>query len=263
MSPGLVEKVLLGVLAGFPLFFGGLGCLIAGILARRLVRVLGSTARVRRVVAVFGLVLAGIMIVLSSRLQSPTLAMLAMGAASFANDLVMPGAWGACMDVGGKYAGSLVGQHEHDGQLWRHVRSHDRALHPEIQRRRLERRLLGVRRGVLGGALAWCFIDPVTPLDSRRTIAVATRDAERLDARESEVTVRDVACTICGCVCDDLAVTVRDKRIVGVQPGCPLAEPWFLSLGRLRRPGPRPWHAGAAGRGARPPRTCCGNRVRR
>jgi formylmethanofuran dehydrogenase subunit B len=47
----------------------------------------------------------------------------------------------------------------------------------------------------------------------------------------SEVTVRDVACTICGCVCDDLTVSIRDNRIVGVQPSCPLAEPWFLALG--------------------------------
>jgi ACS family glucarate transporter-like MFS transporter len=32
-----------------------------------------------------------------------------MGLASFANDLVMPGAWGACMDVGGRFAGTLSG----------------------------------------------------------------------------------------------------------------------------------------------------------
>jgi len=32
-----------------------------------------------------------------------------MGFASFCNDLVMPGSWGACMDVGGKYAGTLSG----------------------------------------------------------------------------------------------------------------------------------------------------------
>jgi formylmethanofuran dehydrogenase subunit B len=48
---------------------------------------------------------------------------------------------------------------------------------------------------------------------------------------DSEVTVRDVACTVCGCVCDDLTLTVRDNRIVRVQPGCPLAEPWFFALG--------------------------------
>ena len=49
------------------------------------------------------------MLLLSSRLESAAWAMLAMGFASFANDLVMPGAWGACMDVGGKSAGTLSG----------------------------------------------------------------------------------------------------------------------------------------------------------
>ena len=49
---------------------------------------------------------------------------------------------------------------------------------------------------------------------------------------DTEFTVPDVACTLCGCVCDDLTVSVRDRRVVGVQPNCPLAEPWFLSLGK-------------------------------
>ena len=34
---------------------------------------------------------------------------LAIGMASFSNDLVMPGAWSAAMDIGGKYAGTLSG----------------------------------------------------------------------------------------------------------------------------------------------------------
>ena len=32
-----------------------------------------------------------------------------MGLASFFNDLVMPGAWATCMDVGGAYAGTVSG----------------------------------------------------------------------------------------------------------------------------------------------------------
>jgi nitrate/nitrite transporter NarK len=32
-----------------------------------------------------------------------------MGLASFFNDLVMPGAWATCMDIGGKYAGTVAG----------------------------------------------------------------------------------------------------------------------------------------------------------
>lgn len=41
--------------------------------------------------------------------------------------------------------------------------------------------------------------------------------------------VENVACTACGCVCDDLRITVDGDRIVAVGPPCALAEPWFLS----------------------------------
>jgi formylmethanofuran dehydrogenase subunit B len=40
----------------------------------------------------------------------------------------------------------------------------------------------------------------------------------------------DVACTVCGCVCDDLRVTVSGDRISHVEGACRLAEPWFASL---------------------------------
>jgi formylmethanofuran dehydrogenase subunit B len=41
--------------------------------------------------------------------------------------------------------------------------------------------------------------------------------------------ISDVACTVCGCVCDDLTVTVDGGRIVQADGACFLAEPWFLS----------------------------------
>ena len=37
----------------------------------------------------------------------------------------------------------------------------------------------------------------------------------------------DVACTVCGCVCDDLTVTVKGGRVVAAENACVLAEPWF------------------------------------
>ena len=43
-----------------------------------------------------------------------------------------------------------------------------------------------------------------------------------------EQVIADVACTVCGCVCDDLRVHVRGGRIVRADGACRLAEPWFL-----------------------------------
>lgn len=44
-----------------------------------------------------------------------------------------------------------------------------------------------------------------------------------------EVVTTDVACTVCGCVCDDLTISVRGDRIVRAERACNLAEPWFLN----------------------------------
>lgn len=41
--------------------------------------------------------------------------------------------------------------------------------------------------------------------------------------------VSDVACTICGCVCDDLRMTIDGGRITKAEGACHLAEPWFLA----------------------------------
>jgi formylmethanofuran dehydrogenase subunit B len=43
-------------------------------------------------------------------------------------------------------------------------------------------------------------------------------------------TFSDVACTVCGCVCDDLTVSFSAGRLVGVERACKLARPWFESL---------------------------------
>lgn len=39
----------------------------------------------------------------------------------------------------------------------------------------------------------------------------------------------DVACTVCGCVCDDLRIAVQHGRIVRAEGACSLAEPWMLA----------------------------------
>ena len=43
-------------------------------------------------------------------------------------------------------------------------------------------------------------------------------------------TFSDVPCTVCGCVCDDLRVTVSGTRISHVERACKLAEPWFAEF---------------------------------
>lgn len=55
------------------------------------------------------------------------------------------------------------------------------------------------------------------------------------DATELKV-ITDVACTVCGCVCDDLEIGVRDGQIESLRGACFLAEPWFKSQATAKRP---------------------------
>jgi ACS family glucarate transporter-like MFS transporter len=97
------------VLAILPLFLGGLGSLFCGFISGPLARWTGSVIMTRRVMACIGFTGATGFLILSTFLRDPLWAMLSIGLASFSNDLVMPGSWGACMDIGGKYAGTLSG----------------------------------------------------------------------------------------------------------------------------------------------------------
>ncbi|MDI9633549.1 MAG: formylmethanofuran dehydrogenase subunit B [Methanolinea sp.] len=48
--------------------------------------------------------------------------------------------------------------------------------------------------------------------------------------------VEDVVCPFCGCLCDDLAVTVEGERVVAVENGCTLANEKFTGDHRLPHP---------------------------
>lgn len=97
------------ILNGLPLFLGGIGCFIGGIVARRMAAKSNNLSRARRTLGVLGMLGAGGLIAFATTQNNPTYAMLALGFSGFFNDLSMPGAWGACMDVGGKLAGSVSG----------------------------------------------------------------------------------------------------------------------------------------------------------
>ena len=105
------------LMACVPLFFGGLGSLVCGLCSASLDRRLGSVALTRRVLGVGGMGLAGVMLLVSMKLTAPIASVLAIGMAAFFSDLSLPGAWGACMDVGGRHTGALSGSMNMLGQV--------------------------------------------------------------------------------------------------------------------------------------------------
>jgi MFS family permease len=163
------------VLAGLPLFFGGIGCFVGGWLAKRLAHQSGDVRRARRVVACTGFVGAGAMLVLATRIGDPVLAMVALGLASFANDLAMAPDWAACMDVGGRFAGSLSGSMNMMGNLGGavgplvvgYILAAGKAVPDAAPSLESWTTAFLVAAAIYGvGAVAWLFIDPVTPLET-------------------------------------------------------------------------------------------------
>jgi MFS transporter, ACS family, glucarate transporter len=112
LSPAVATSVKI-----LPLFLGGLGALFSGFIAAPLARSLGSVKKARRLLSSSSFACAGICLIVSTLIREPWLKMVAIGFASFCNDVVLPPAWGACMDVGGKFSGTLSGAMNMTGNL--------------------------------------------------------------------------------------------------------------------------------------------------
>ncbi len=150
-----------------PLLFGGFGSLFAGFIAASLNKKVGSVAIGRKILSVSGFMGGCIFLLVCIQTADPLWAMVAMGMASFCNDLNMPGAWGTCMDIGGKYAGTVSGSMNMMGNLAGFVaptvggfilQNYNKDYHM----------FLYLMAGVyLVGAIIWPFIDPVTPIDRK------------------------------------------------------------------------------------------------
>jgi ACS family glucarate transporter-like MFS transporter len=153
-------------LAILPLFLGGLGCFFSGAVSRRVTEATGGSRNSRRLLAMAGFLGASMLLVVAIQMKEARWAMLAMGLASFCNDLVMPPSWAACMDIGGKYAGTVAGSMNMMGNLAGYaapvIGGH--IVHGDPSRYNV---FLYVMAGVyLLGLLCWPFIDSVTPLES-------------------------------------------------------------------------------------------------
>ena len=96
-------------LNGMPLFFGGIGCFVGGLLLARLSKAFQSDTKARSFMGRLGAVVAAVCLIASVKTEDPYLALFLISFASFGNDLTMPAAWGAAMNIGGRYAGTLSG----------------------------------------------------------------------------------------------------------------------------------------------------------
>jgi len=142
-----------------------------GFVSPAVTKLTGSVGSTRRLMAPLGFLGAGVMLIVSIQLDDPLYGMICMGMASFFNDLVMPGAWAACMDIGGKYAGTLSGSMNMMGNMAGFVAPMLGGY--ILDTNKLEsgasdwNLFLYVMAGVyLLGTIIWPFINPTKALDS-------------------------------------------------------------------------------------------------
>lgn len=152
-------------LAALPLFMGGIGSFTCGIAYPTIIRRIGSLKWARRTMAYIGFTGATVLLVVSTRFEDPLYAMIAMGLASFCNDLVMPGSWGACMDVGGRYAGTLSGSMNMMGNFGGVVSPIAIGYILSVTNNNWNLAFYVSAAVYFTGVIFWSLLDPVTPFD--------------------------------------------------------------------------------------------------
>ena len=111
--------------------------------------------------------MAGVMLLVATQFKNPLYAMLAVGFASFGNDLALPGAWGACMDVGGRHTGSLSGSMNMMGNAGGALAPMIVPLVLKATNDNWNANFWMFAIVYFLGAVCWMFIDPVTPLEQQ------------------------------------------------------------------------------------------------
>jgi MFS family permease len=115
--------------------------------------------------AATGFLCSCLFLLLSIQIKNPYLAILVVGLAGFSNDLAMPSSWGASMDIGGRYAGTVSAVMNTLGCM-------GSGLFPIVTSKVLKwsgddwNMVFYVSAAAYFlGMICWLFLDPVTPLE--------------------------------------------------------------------------------------------------
>ncbi|HVU35204.1 MAG TPA: MFS transporter [Opitutaceae bacterium] len=164
-SPDTTLKILAAALAGIPLLFGGFGSLAAGVISSRLIARTGRVVLIRRAIGFVGFTGAATLLLVSFYLRDPLAAMLSMGMASFFNDTTLPGSWATCMDVGGRYSGTVSGSMNMLGNFGGMAGPIVVGLVLDLTHHDWQLTFVISSLVYFLGAICWLFIDPTTALE--------------------------------------------------------------------------------------------------
>jgi MFS family permease len=164
VNHGRLGPAALALLAGLPLFGGGFGSLIAAALDAPLGRLLRSEARSRKAIATVGFLAAAACFLASIYAPDPVTMAVLIGFAGLFNDFVLPSSWGTCMDVGGRFSGTLSGSMNMFGNLGGFIAPIATGYILQITGHFTLGLFISSGMYVVG-AICWMLIDPETRLD--------------------------------------------------------------------------------------------------
>jgi ACS family glucarate transporter-like MFS transporter len=108
--------------------------------------------------------MACVLLLVSIGCENPILSMIAMGFSCFGNDIAMPGSWAACMDMGGRFSGTLSGTMNMWGCIGGLLAPWTIPYILEAADGQWRTVILVIAGWYAVGALCWLGIDPVTPV---------------------------------------------------------------------------------------------------
>lgn len=157
-----VAKEDLGFLISLPFVLGMAGCLLGGTLSDYFAKK-WNLRDGRRYVGMFGLVMAGICMVVGTFISDINIAIVFLGLGLAFKDFTLPVSWAVATDIGGKHAGSIAGTMGFAGQLGSVIMASAFGfILSATGSYELPVRIIGAV--VILGGLLWFFIDAGTPL---------------------------------------------------------------------------------------------------
>lgn len=147
--------------SGAPLFFGGVACILGGLLTDRLVGVLGRRWG-RTLQGVVAYALGGCFFLLAMVVRHPVLSVVLLCVASFVKDFAMGVSWATCLDVGHRYSGTVSGFMNMVGNFGGAVSSVVVAQLAGQGDWNLALAFSGAM--FLLASICWLFVDPRTPI---------------------------------------------------------------------------------------------------
>ncbi len=158
-----IPKADLGWMISLPFVLGMGGCLVGGFVSDYLVKKRGLKFG-RRYVGMFGLMMAGVCMIIGSYIADTSIAIVFLGLGLAFKDFTLPVSWAAATDIGGQNAGMVSGSMGRAGQLGSVVMASAFGyILTETGSYELPVRIIGVI--VVLGGLFWLRIDASKPID--------------------------------------------------------------------------------------------------